>query len=63
MSLTDNGSNHFSSNRSDKLSSPDSANQDSGFSRREFFGMAAASFLIKTSHNFDGTYANPQWLG
>src|ERR1700733_7730291 len=46
MTLSDNDSNHFSSDRSDKLSSPDGANQDSGFSRREFVGMAAASLLI-----------------
>src|ERR1700723_1985914 len=46
MTLSDNDSNHFSSDRSDKLSSPDSANQNSGFSRREFVGMAAASLLM-----------------
>ena len=45
MTLSDHDSNHFS-DRSDKLSSPDSANQDSGFSRREFVGMAAASLLL-----------------
>ena len=46
MTLSDNDSNHFSSDRSDKLSSPDSADQNSGFSRREFVGMAAASLLM-----------------
>jgi uncharacterized protein len=46
MTLSDSDSNPFSSDRSDKLSSPDSANQDSGFSRREFVGMAAASLLM-----------------
>jgi aryl-alcohol dehydrogenase-like predicted oxidoreductase len=46
MTLSDNDSNHFSSDRSDQLSSSDSANQNSGFSRREFVGMAAASLLM-----------------
>jgi len=46
MTLNDNDTNHFSSDRSDRSPSRDSANQDSGFSRREFVGMAAASLVM-----------------
>jgi uncharacterized protein len=46
MTLNDIDSTQSRSNRSDESSSRDSANQDSGFSRREFVGMAAASLLM-----------------
>ena len=46
MTLNDNDSAQSCSNGSNRSSLRDSANQDSGFSRREFVGMAAASFLM-----------------
>jgi aryl-alcohol dehydrogenase-like predicted oxidoreductase len=47
MTLNDNDdSNQSCSDRSDPSPLRDSANQDSGFSRREFLGMTAASLLM-----------------
>ena len=46
MSLNDNDSTQSRSNRSDESSLRDSENPNSGLSRREFVGMAAASFLM-----------------
>jgi predicted aldo/keto reductase-like oxidoreductase len=46
MTLNDNDSNQSSSDRSDQSPLQDGANRDSGFSRREFVGMAAASLLL-----------------
>jgi len=46
MTLNETNWNQSSSNRTDRSPLRDSANQDSGFSRREFVGMAAASLLM-----------------
>jgi len=45
MTLNDNDSNQSSSDCSDQSSLREGANDDSGFSRREFVGMAAAALL------------------
>ena len=46
MTPNDNDSSRLSSDRSNHSPLRDSANQDSGMSRREFVGMAAASLLV-----------------
>ena len=46
MTLNETNWNQSSSDRTDRSPLRDSANQDSGFSRREFVGMAAASLLM-----------------
>lgn len=49
MTLNDNDPSQLSSDCSDHSPLRDSANQDSGLSRREFVGMAAASLLMARS--------------
>jgi aryl-alcohol dehydrogenase-like predicted oxidoreductase len=46
MTLNDTNWNQAASGRTDRSTLPDSANRDSGFSRREFVGMAAVSLLM-----------------
>jgi aryl-alcohol dehydrogenase-like predicted oxidoreductase len=46
MTLNDTNCNQSASRRTDQSGLRDSANQESGFSRREFVGMAAASLLM-----------------
>jgi len=46
MTINDTNENHSTFDRTDPSPLQDSVNQDSGFSRREFVGMAAASLLM-----------------